>query len=549
MKNRKRVLAALLAGCMVLGVTGCMNQGSSKEKEKSGTSQKKIEAPKGPLDKYGETVKISTVLPENAGIQWAEGDSYDDNPWYRAYKDRLNIEVTNDWVSNDYTTKLNLTIADGSLPDVFCVGKQQLQQLIDAGLIWDMTEVFDGYASDLLKGYMEAETDTLETGKADGKLYGIPQLTYGIIDQPQQVWIRQDWAKEAGITELSTMDDFIKTAKAFQEKHGGYAVAEDQKLTGMKTLAPAWGAHPDIWIEKEDGSVEYGSVQPEMKEVLTAYTQWYQEGLLNSEFTTTDQTKMFQGIINGDVGICPMAQWFGYQPGPDIISNLGADAVFDAYKIPSANGEDVKASIMFSNLGYIVVSKECKNPEAAVKLLNFYAYMMDEAQGKEDTAFIDSLFNNAYTNIPYALRVINPMTDYNQFVKVTEALERYQAGEKVDAAELGKDAIKYEHCVDWLENKSPEAVGDWMQQGSEKAAYRISREMIDNEEYIKDVYWGQQVETLANAGSTLDDILTEGFTKIIVGEEPIGYFDTLVENWKKAGGEQATKEINEAADK
>ena len=44
---------------------------------------------------------------------------------------------------------------------------------------------------------------------------------------------------------------------------------------------------------------------------------------------------------------------------------------------------------------------------------------------------------------------------------------------------------------------------------------------------------------------TLNDLLQEGFTKIIVGQEPIDYFDTLVENWKRAGGEQATKEVNE----
>ena len=52
-------------------------------------------------------------------------------------------------------------------------------------------------------------------------------------------------------------------------------------------------------------------------------------------------------------------------------------------------------------------------------------------------------------------------------------------------------------------------------------------------------------ETILNTGTTLDDILTEGFTKIIIGDQPIEYFDTVVENWKKAGGEQATKEMNE----
>ena len=90
MKKRKQALAFLLAGCMAFGMTGCMTKGEDKSANKKGETQKKVEAPEGPLDKYSETVKISTVLPENAGIQWQEGDSYDDNPWYRAYKERLN---------------------------------------------------------------------------------------------------------------------------------------------------------------------------------------------------------------------------------------------------------------------------------------------------------------------------------------------------------------------------------------------------------------------------------------------------------------------------
>lgn len=538
--KKKRVLAALLAGVMLFGTTGCMQKSGG-----DAGAQASVEAPEGPLEPYKETVTLTTILPENAGIQWQEGDSYDDNPWYRAYKDRLNIEVKNAWVSNDYNTKLNLTIADGDIPDVFFATSQQFQQLVEADLVWDLTEVFDKYASDDLKGYMELQPASFELAHRDGKLYAIPQLSYGIIDQPGQVWVRQDWAKEANVEDVKTVEDLENAAKAFKEKHGTYALAEDQNLTAFNILATGWGAHPKIWIEKEDGSIEYGSIQPEMKEALAQYAEWYKEGLLDPEFGQKDMEKMFQGLINGEVGICPMEQWFGYTPGVDIISEQGAQAEFDAYKVPSANGTEVKASIQEANYGFIVVSKKCANPEAAIKLVNFYAYMMDHAQEKEDPKFVDSLFNNAYNQIPYGVRVINPMTDYDQFTNVTAYLDKYLAGEEVDSSDLGKDAVKYEHCVQWIEEKDPVAIGDWFQQGSPKSAYRISKEMLDNEEYVKDATDGKDIPTIQSLGEVLNDILLEGFTKIIVGDKPVDYFDTLVKDWYTAGGEAATKEVNE----
>lgn len=540
MRKRKKVLAVLLTGCMMAGLlAGCMEQGTGGGSSKS--NKEAVEIPEDPWDPYEETVTISTVLPENAGIQFAEGDSYDDNPWYRAYKEWFNIEVVNDWVSNDYDTKLNLTIADKSIPDVFCVDAQQLRQLKEADMIYDLTDIFDEYASDLLKGYMEQESDTFETGHLDGKLYGIPQLSYGIIDQPNQIWIRKDWKENLKLEDPQTMDDVIAIAKAFQENYGGYGLTENQDLDCFKMLAVAWGAHPDIWVETADGSLGYGSVQPEMKEALAAYTQWYADGIVDPEFTTKDLEKMLEGEISEQTGVSPYYQYWGYDPGPSVVQNLGTDAIFEPYKIPSANGEEVLANVTFANYGYIVVSKDCKNPEAVLKLLNFYAHVMDEGD-QEDTDFINELFGNAYTNIPYALRVINPDTDYNQFIKVTDTLA---VSLDEDPATLGKDGVKYSNCVDFIKEGASTGVGDYLQQGGPKSAYRISKEIIDNEEYIRDAMWGPQTETLLSAGSTLDDILIEGFTKIIVGEESIDYFDTLVADWESAGGAKATEEINE----
>ena len=95
---------------------------------------------------------------------------------------------------------------------------------------------------------------------------------------------------------------------------------------------------------------------------------------------------------------------------------------------------------------------------------------------------------------------------------------------------------KYNNSIDFINNKTPGATGDYLQQGHEKCAYGLATYILDNELYIKSKLWGVSPESLLNYGSTLDDLLTEGFTKIVMGVEDINYFDKVVENWLAAGG-------------
>ncbi|MNE50936.1 hypothetical protein D3C80_1455350 [compost metagenome] len=74
----------------------------------------------------------------------------------------------------------------------------------------------------------------------------------------------------------------------------------------------------------------------------------------------------------------------------------------------------------------------------------------------------------------------------------------------------------------------------------------MSKKVLDSGNYIKTALWGASPEALASFGTTLDDILTEGFTKIIMGTESIDYFDTVVQNWRTAGGDAAAEAVNAA---
>ncbi|MGN7455394.1 extracellular solute-binding protein [Paenibacillus pasadenensis] len=491
---------------------------------------------------YKEPVTIHTVTSEYPSAKYPQGDDITNNVWIRRYQEKYNIKVVTDWVSDEYDTKLNLAITSNDLPDVFKVNASQLQQLIEADMIMDLTEVFDKYASSRLKDYMKADTDSYESGMKDGKLYGIPQLHWGLIDQSDYIWIRNDWKEELGLKDPQSPEDIKNIALAFMEKHGGYGMAVDQTLDYLNVLAVSWNAHPDMWIKDSSGSIVYGSIQPEMKDALQAWAEWYKQGIIDPEFAIKDFSAMNADVVAGKVGLQPYYQWWGYNPGVDTITNLGKEAIFYPYLLRTANGEEAKQSISFANGSYIVAKKSFKHPEAAVKLLNDYAYIVDEGLEKESKETLSGLLDNDMAHVVGAFRVLNPTSDYEQYEAVSAALE------SGDSSGLTSSGMwqKYKNSIEFKENATPSAVGDYLQQGAPKSAFSLAKKIYDSGNYIKTELWGATPEALAAYGTTLDDILTEGFTKIIMGSESIDYFDTVVQNWKTAGGDAATQAVNEA---
>ncbi|MNY15806.1 hypothetical protein D3C86_1490380 [compost metagenome] len=63
---------------------------------------------------------------------------------------------------------------------------------------------------------------------------------------------------------------------------------------------------------------------------------------------------------------------------------------------------------------------------------------------------------------------------------------------------------------------------------------------------MKTDYTGIPTTTMGKSGAKLATLESEMFTKIVIGNLPITEFDTFVEEWKKNGGNDITKEVNEA---
>ena len=61
------------------------------------------------------------------------------------------------------------------------------------------------------------------------------------------------------------------------------------------------------------------------------------------------------------------------------------------------------------------------------------------------------------------------------------------------------------------------------------------------------VYSPAPTETMELAWTALQDLEKQAFVQIVMGEQPVDYFDTFVANWMAQGGETITAEVNAQA--
>lgn len=184
-------------------------------------------------------------------------ESYEDNRWTRLIADRLGINVKYLWIApneEQQTQKFNAAVAAGTIPDIVCVDKLTLKNLVEADLVVDMGSYFEEYASDLLKSMIEsAGEQCVQACTFDGVQYGIPYVDCDI-ETAQMLWLRQDWMDELGLEAPKTIDDLKGIMDAFMEKVGdgavGMALCNDLygNLMDIKGFANAYGAYPRYWV-------------------------------------------------------------------------------------------------------------------------------------------------------------------------------------------------------------------------------------------------------------------------------------------------------------
>jgi len=566
-KRSFKILAVSLIAAM--SVTACSsnntstNTGNSSNPSNSGNSQNttvdQVDAGSAvdPFAKYDETVVVSIGRSIDPNYKYEGDDTAEDNVYTRWLKDAYNIEVKHEWESStaDYGQKVSLAIGSNDLPDAMLVDETQLRQMVKAGQLADLTEVYEKYGTDRLKQIYESNEGLLEGVTFDGKLYALPETT---LPSAPLTWIRKDWLDKLGLEEPKSLEDIEKIAKAFiDNKMGGentigivgtqqggslYStfLSSSDHFLNFSPVFFAMDAYPGIWVEDENGNAQYGSTTEETKAAVSILRDWYAEGIIDKEIAIRKSSQ--EVISSGQTGIFFGPWWSAYNL-TDSIKN-DPEANWRPYAAPlNAEGEFNSNQATGSN--FIVVKKSYEHPEAIIKMLNIHVNEKEEsyktAVGKEMTS----------QEIPLFL-IMGHGDQLDYAVNTTQkVLTGEMSLEEVDKLNYGFTYELASHVKNVkLEPFDNYDIQYWDQETDKDFFTHIYAHLNGGSTFVNTkVNWTKslataQTKTMQSKWSNLKKLEDEVLLKIIMGTAPIEEFDSFVEKWKQQGGNEITEEVN-----
>lgn len=573
---KKKLVVWLLFGSMAAAsLTACGKGEEAKGnvntvKAADGTSDE-ASAETGQVNFYGfdEPVNLKIGLAYPSDFKPEDGDDSEHNPWMDLYRENNIIpEILYDVDGAQGETKLSTAIMSGNYPDILDVATKDYVNYAATGVIADITEVYEKYASDELKEYLNSDDGRAMNGlMIDGKLYGLPALGSGM-DSATVMFIRQDWLDRLGLEIPKTMDELKEVAHAFtyddpdgNGKNDTYGLAVDgvnvlyDSVGDLTGVFEGFGAYPGtdaMTFIEVDGKTDWGGAKKEeMKKALAMLQEMYQDGSITKDFITMDSNSIFEEAGAGRCGIWFAPMWGAMDPAVNAAKNDPKAHIVSA-AIPDGTGTgDNKTFIPNSIERAYCVSSQCENPEVLIKVMNLGVQKLCYPKDQEE---FYKYYGTNYSVWKYSLtHTLSPLKNFNNYKLESEALASGDTS-KLNAEQLSdynnmrayldaKDTAEYDPNDPVMEA----GIGLYTVFGDPQGSYAALDKLEQEDGFIASNFNGIPTETMSGTTATLKKLVIENIVKIITGES-VDSYDKVLENWYALGGTEAIKEAQEWID-
>ncbi|MCI8544173.1 MAG: extracellular solute-binding protein [Lachnospiraceae bacterium] len=397
-KKKWRFWALLLTSAMLAGslaACGSDNAGEGQAPETESKTESQAE-PKEELeadtDDAGddEIVKLQMFsLPSNSsGV--VEGW------WAEEVKRQVGVTIELIPCGDQGEQKLNALMGSGELPDIVCF-KDYKQ--VENAVMGDMLLAYDDYKELLPDLYANAEiplryaADKLSCGKGKAYTVGTDAKLFMETRGDKEPWLRYDLYKQIGSPEITSLNDYLSVLQQMQEIEP--ANADGQKVYGLSIwkdwdrtfMCLAMFAGKFSGVEMIEGTlveIDYNVNPPKVRSILD-------EDSLYLKFIDFLYQANQMGLLDPD----SMTQRFddatNKMGSGRVLMGLGNWGVSD-FATPEKQEEGIGHMPVFvkdsptvteglqpiGRTWTVSVSKACKNPEAAMRFIN-YMFSFDGA--------------------------------------------------------------------------------------------------------------------------------------------------------------------------
>ncbi|MDB5083328.1 MAG: hypothetical protein JWN30_214 [Bacilli bacterium] len=483
---KRSISACCLAPLMVSVVVGC------------GTS-----AQQGGTTAAGQPYTI-TIMSDSFSPDHTDPKS---NPVIQALDKYTNTDIQIQWVPNSsYADKINITLASGSLPMVMLI-TDKTSSFVNAaksGAFWDLTPYLKDYPN-----LSKANPIVLNNSSIDGKVYGIYR------SRPlgrNAIVYRKDWLQNVGLSEPKTINDFYNMLVAFKTKDpnkdgkGGTYGMVVSKYAGPFDIMQTWFGVPNKWGQDKDGKLIPAQFTPQYLDALKFFRKLYQEKLINQDFAVFDSTKWNDPVVNKQAGVMiDVADRANVllKTDPNMkLGIIGAIAGPNGLKSPATSGY----------AGFYAIPKESVKTESDVKKVLAFLDKLNDKQA-QDLLWngVEGINYTVQNGAAVATKQSDPDTNSLTQLEMSIPSELYTKAAQTDTSKL----------VDQVE------------QANEKIVVPNPAEPLLSNTY-------------AQKGTQLDNILNDARIKYIVGQIDDAGLQASLDLWRKSGGDDYIKEINDA---
>lgn len=317
--------------------------------------------------------------PEADGLE--NLSSFSDNLVVKAAEEATNVHLDMTEISFfSQDEQFNLMVAGGDYLDIIQgFGNSYtkgIDNAIDEDIIIDLTDLLPDYAPNY--SYLRDNNDeirkstTQDSGRVGSFFFLIGDADLG----PRQgLWVRQDYLDEQGLDVPATYDDFHEYLTVSKNAYG---LSDPLLMTSggyFGSMALLGGYDVGASFYNQDGEVKYGPIEDGFREYLEMMHQWYDEGLMSSDFATRYEFMLMFDATDIIGGKC--AAWNANYRQDDSWADSAVEPGFTPLAIPDVTrtgSEQIHVGGRGSNVDSYgdVISTACADPETAVAYIDWW---------------------------------------------------------------------------------------------------------------------------------------------------------------------------------